>query len=79
VIIPSPTLPKQQYRFSIPNQSSRLDTGFEIHIKPINSTIGWIPGKRLLSPFRNSIEKKKRWQEILNRVSGKALSKVYTE
>jgi hypothetical protein len=27
---------------SIPNQSSRLDAGFGIHIKPINSTMGWI-------------------------------------
>jgi hypothetical protein len=41
--------------------------------------MGWIPGKMLLSPFRNSLEKKKRWQEILNRVSGGALPKVDTE
>jgi len=32
---------------SIPNQSSRLDAGFGIHIKPINSTMGWIPGEGL--------------------------------
>jgi len=32
---------------SIPNQSSRLDSGFGIHIKPINSTMWWIPGKKV--------------------------------
>jgi hypothetical protein len=31
---------------SIPNQSSRLDAGFGIHIKTINAAMEWIPGEK---------------------------------
>jgi hypothetical protein len=47
-------MPRHDSLGSIPNQNSRLDASFGIHIKPINSTMGWIPGKRPLSSFRNS-------------------------
>ena len=33
-------MPRHERLGSIPNQSSRLDAGFGIHIKPINSTMG---------------------------------------
>jgi len=39
-------MPRHDSLGSIPNQSSRLDASFGIHIKPINSTMGWILGEK---------------------------------